>query len=488
MPPGRVGCMTVRIRGRSWLALAVGLTLIAAGCSTGRSDRRPGSGSTTTATPAPTGAGQSGEAASGTARCPLGPLPAPASDRPSYQLRIDLQPQRRLVSGDLRVRFTPDVATDRLVFRLWPNNARLQRAGAKLETGPVVDPDGRQLASSRPDPTTLEVRPGGTLTAGQAIDVSLTWRLTLPSFSIADRISTQAGALRLGSFFPLLAWEPGVGWATDPPASGRGEASTSPTADFDVRVSAPSGLSVLATGTSDGRGHWRATHVRDFALSAGHFRLATGVAHAPNPVRVTVGVDSTLRDQPAGYVRIATWSLEDYSKRFAPYPWPTLTMGITPNLPGGIEYPTHIMQGSGTAAGITPHEVGHMWFYALVGNDQARDPWLDEGLATYAEARFDGATSRYQRFDVPQQARGRLGEPMTFWDRQAATLYFPGVYAQGAKALLALGGPSVADCVLRVYAAREGYRIARPADLVAAAATVVPRAAAVFAGFGIRPG
>jgi hypothetical protein len=38
---------------------------------------------------------------------------------------------------------------------------------------------------------------------------------------------------------------------------------------------------------------------------------ATGVAHAPNPVRVTVGVDSTLRDRPADYVRIAIRSLED---------------------------------------------------------------------------------------------------------------------------------------------------------------------------------
>jgi hypothetical protein len=127
-----------------------------------------------------------------------------------------------------------------------------------------------------------------------------------------------------------------------------------------------------------------------------------------------------------------------------------------------------------------------MWFYSLVGNDQARDPWLDEGLATYAEARFDGVTARYQRFDVPQQASGRLGAPMSFWDRRPASLYFPGVYAQGAKALLALGGASVADCVLRVYAARQAYRIARPADLVAAAVTVVPDAAEIFAGFGIR--
>lgn len=478
--------MAVRCAWRRWLALAVGLAMILAGCSSGRSDRRQtAGGSTTTAAPGTTAGGQDG-GASGVARCPLGPLPPPPADRPSYRLRINLQPQRGLVTGDLRVRFTPDVATDRLVFRLWPNSSRFQRAGAKLDTGDPVEPDGRGLATARPDPTTLEVRPGRALSAGESINVNLPWRLTLPTIALSDRISVQAGTLRLGSFFPLLAWQPGVGWATDPPPSGLGEASTSPTADFDVTVTAPSGLDVLATGTADGRGHWRATAVRDFALSAGQFRTATAVAHAPNPVRVTVGVDSSLSDQPAAqYARIAVRSLESYGRRFAPYPWPTLTIGITPNLPGGIEYPTHIMQGPGTAAGITPHEVGHMWFYALVGNDQARDPWLDEGLATYAEARFDGVTNRYQRFNVPQRVRGHLGEPMRFWDRQPSSLYFPGVYAQGAKALLALGGPSVADCVLRIYAAREGYRIARPADLVAAATAVVPRAPAVFATFGI---
>jgi hypothetical protein len=477
--------MAVTTRTRTWLALAVGLALIAAGCSSGRSDRRPAAAPTTTATPPTSGPGQ-GAGASAAARCPLGRLPAPAADRPAYQLRIDLQPERRLVSGDVRVRFAPDLRTDRLVFRLWPNNPHLRPAGVELQTGPVLDPSGRTLPSSRPDPTTLEVRPGGTLAAGQATEVNLSWKLMLPSRPTGDRISVQAGTVRLGSFFPLLAWQPGVGWATDPPSSGLGEASTSPTADFDATITAPRGLVVLASGGSDGRGHWHASAVRDFALSAGHFRLSTGVAHAPNPVRVTVGVDSSLRDQPADYARIAVRSLENYGRRFAPYPWPTLTMGITPNLPGGIEYPSHIMQGPGTATGITPHEVGHMWFYSLVGNDQARDPWLDEGLATYAEARFDSVTARYQRFDVPRAVRARLGEPMTFWDRQPPSLYFPGVYAQGAKALLALGGPSVADCVLRVYLAREGYRIARPADLVAAATTVVPAAPRILATFGVQ--
>jgi hypothetical protein len=475
----------VRWRPTGVLAVAALLVvaLVCAGCGGGASSRRaPGP-----ATPITAASGASGPASPGAqgaaGRCPLGPLPAPPADRPDYHLRIDLQPARKLVVGDLRARFTPDVATDRLVFRLWPNNPHFRAAGVKLDAGPVTS-GGRRLASSRPNPTTLQVRPGGTLEPGRSIEVSLPWRLTLPS-SPSDRIDAEDGTLRLGSFFPLLAWQPGVGWATDPPASGLGEASTSPTADFDVTVTTPAGLDVLASGTDNGQGHWKATAVRDFALSAGRFRTASAAARAPNAVRVTVGVAEGLQDDPASYARTAVRALEDYAKRFAPYPWPTLTIGITPDLPGGIEYPTHIMQGPGTVNRITPHEVGHMWFYSLVGNDQARDPWLDEALATYAESGFDSQTSRYQNFEIPILVRGHLGEPMRFWDQHASD-YFAGVYAQGAKALLALGGPEVADCVLRVYVRHQAYRIARPADLVAAATTIVPGAPAILARFGVR--
>jgi len=41
---------------------------------------------------------------------------------------------------------------------------------------------------------------------------------------------------------------------------------------------------------------------------------------------------------------------------------------------------------------IVPHEVSHQWFFSLVGNNQALEPWLDEAIATYAEALF------YERF------------------------------------------------------------------------------------------
>lgn len=37
---------------------------------------------------------------------------------------------------------------------------------------------------------------------------------------------------------------------------------------------------------------------------------------------------------------------------------------------------------------IIPHEVSHQWFFSLVGNNQAIEPWLDESIATYSESLF----------------------------------------------------------------------------------------------------
>ena len=34
------------------------------------------------------------------------------------------------------------------------------------------------------------------------------------------------------------------------------------------------------------------------------------------------------------------------------------------------------------------HEVGHQWFYNLVGNDQLDDPWLDESLTQFATLQY----------------------------------------------------------------------------------------------------
>jgi aminopeptidase N len=160
------------------------------------------------------------------------------------------------------------------------------------------------------------------------------------------------------------------------------------------------------------------------------------------------------------------------------------TVAITPNLSGGIEYPTHVMQGPNTIGRTTTHELGHQWFYGLVGDDQARDPWLDEGLASYAEARGENSLASFAQMAIPADARGKAGKPMTYWETHQAS-YYRGVYVQGANALASLGAVERVDCALRLYVARNAYRIARPADLVAAATTVFADAPTKLARFGI---
>jgi aminopeptidase N len=407
----------------------------------------------------------------------------PDPDRPRYRLHVDARPSERLVRGDLTVVFTPDLDTDRLLFRLWPNGPRLSRAGARLDTE-AVTVDGVAAPTELEAPTTLLVARGRRFAAGRAVEVSMRWALRL-SGALDDRVSRSGDAVRLGSFFPILAWEPGHGWANDPPTAVDGETSTAPTADFDVTVTVPAGMNVLASGVQDRPDHWTALAMRDFALSIGRFATVSATAHAPQPVTVTVGVHAGVRDDAQHYLDKVVRVLEDFARRFGPYPWDTYTLALTPNLRGGIEYPGHVMQGAGTIGRTTSHEVGHQWFYALVGNDQGREPWLDEALATYAEGRFEDTLEAAQIVQVPEDAQGHAGEPMTYWEQRPRS-YYPGVYLQGAQALVALGEADRVDCALRLYVAAAAYRIARPEDLLTALLRVFPSAREVLAGYGLR--
>jgi hypothetical protein len=424
------------------------------------------------------------EAQPATEACPAVPAHAqPDADRPVYRLSLDIDLEANAVEGRLVALFVPDLDTDRLVFRLWPNGPRPSSAGTHLETGPV-QVDGDDRPSELTDPTTLVVPLPGGLRAGTRVEVAMPWRLTLPG-PANDRISRDGDAVRLGSFYPILPWEPGVGWALDPPTTAFAEAGTSPTADYTMTITAPDGLDVMASGT-EVDDVWTATAVRDVAVSVGRFRTVRAVAHAPNPVEVTVGVHEGTGEDPQPYLDRTVAALEDFATRFGPYPWPTHALAITPGLRGGIEYPGLVLQGPGTLARTTSHEVGHLWFYGIVGNNQGRDPWLDEGLASWAEARFEGTLGQFVARDIPSGARGRAGEPMTFWEGRQAD-YYRGVYVQGAQALAALGDPDRVDCALRHYVAANAFGIARPADVATALGQVFDRPERTLAVYGLFP-
>lgn len=414
--------------------------------------------------------------------CKAPAYPAPDPNRPRYTLHVAVDPAAHAVTGTLRVAFTPDMATHTIDFRLWANGPVPRSRGGNLTTGQVTV-NGDPAKSKLTDPTTLVIPHA--VAAGKTVTVAMPFHLTLPQH-LKDRISQHGTAIRLGSFFPILPWVPGSGWALDPPTRVPAETSTSPTADFDATIQAPSGLGVVATGVQVSPHHWKAGAVRDFAVAVGDFSYVRRVVDAPRPVNLTIAVSKGVPVNPQRAADDAQLALEHLSRLYGPYPWRTLTVAYGPDLvEEGIEYPNLIFQGPDRSHLLTAHEVAHQWFYSLVGNNQARDPFLDEGLASWAGAQTSDDIPVFANVPIPSDVGGHLGAPMTFWSSRPNE-YFAGVYSQGVDALLSLGSTSRIECALRRYAARNAYRIATKSDLIAAFSTVFPQARQQLARYGVR--
>ena len=222
----------------------------------------------------------------------------------------------------------------------------------------------------------------------------------------------------------------------------------------------------MASGSTMADGTYLAQAARDIAVAVGRFTVVSTTTRAPNPVVVTVAVHDHVDDADR-YLGQIVADMADLSARFGPYPWPSYTVSITPDLSGGIEFPMHVLQGPGTNDRTTPHELAHMWFYGLVGNNQAAHPYLDEGLATYAEGRTLGTLGSMASKSIPSDGRGHAGEPMTYWEHRSKS-YYRSVYVQTAVALARLGDLDRVDCALARYVDENAYRLATPDDLARA--------------------
>ncbi len=80
-------------------------------------------------------------------------------------------------------------------------------------------------------------------------------------------------------------------------------------------------------------------------------------------------------------------AVENFSRRWAPYPW-----SVASSLGGpidGMEYPGAVFDSykdqDPQLFWITAHEIGHSWFPMMVGSNERRDQWMDEGFNTFID-------------------------------------------------------------------------------------------------------
>jgi hypothetical protein len=193
---------------------------------------------------------------------------------------------------------------------------------------------------------------------------------------------------------------------------------------------------------------------------------------------------------------------------YGQYPYDTLTVVDPPynaEGAGGMEYPTLITAGtvwwpdrSLRPEGVIVHEFGHQFWYGLVANNEFEEPWLDEGINSYATGKvleiaygkdviplkLFGVPAAYFPVELPQPYEDRLGvfqdkfnDPILTpsWKFHNSWSYALNSYPRTSLTLRTLEGYLGADLMARVmreYQQKWRYRHPTSQDFFATAEAV----------------
>jgi hypothetical protein len=370
---------------------------------------------------------------------------------------------------------------------------------------------------------------------GGELEIQLEWSFEIPEFG-ADR----HGILDVdqGTIYQLAQWYPRMyvhddvhGW-NPLPYLGQGEYYLE-YGTFNVNITVPRNMIVAATGTllnpgevltrtqrrrlertrdsdgtvtiisreevgtpgtrPDGEGpltwRYRAEQVRDFSWAASQaFIWDAAMANAGGDHEVLaqslypkegLGTDDNPGwEESTEYVK---HSVEFYSDFLAPYPYDSAI-----NVAGtvaGMEYPQimfcDVESRDRDLFGVTDHEFGHVWFPMVVGSDERRWAWMDEGLNTFMNQYSEDAYYDENNKQSLQRASKIIGQrfaPSPFSDQPIMThsdhvrdraLGFL-AYFKPANGLMLLRdyvvGPERFDAAFRAFFDRWAYKHPQPSD------------------------
>ncbi len=199
----------------------------------------------------------------------------------------------------------------------------------------------------------------------------------------------------------------------------------------DVRVTLSSdkaGMKYATSGhetESNGASHTFVVHnVRDFNFSASpKYQVTTADYRGVSFGFYTFSLSPTAL---VNYTRVA---FDTFSDKVGEYPYATLNVAEIPR-GGGMESPGMLwIPSNATSASrkryLVSHEVAHQWFYGVVGNNQATDPFADEALAEFLARTIIGFRN---------SKCGERNLDGSVFD-YSASCYYEVIYVQGAKYL-----------------------------------------------------
>jgi hypothetical protein len=244
--------------------------------------------------------------------------------------------------------------------------------------------------------------------------------------------------------------------------------------DAVVTISGPDEIGPGQATAAGDRLVWRfvADRVNDFAWATAkkfvwQATRATIPGKGPVPIHMVFQPEHAAQYANAGPV--ARHALEFYSKLWAPYPFPQLTLQDGPD--SGMEYPMVINSNQGAA----DHETGHQWWPMVVGTNETRYGWMDEGFNQYMNI-LSGADSRgvAPNLNGPGQTYGRTSgdeneAPMMWSANDAGSMYSFQTYSKAPLMLSMLGGVVGDENVQRAmsdYAKTWSFKHPSPWDYI----------------------
>ncbi|MGB7875363.1 MAG: M1 family metallopeptidase [Anaerolineales bacterium] len=317
----------------------------------------------------------------------------PTSTRPQYTFHVLFDYSGHQLAVDETIRYTnqTNITMFDLVLAVEPN---LTPNSFSLETlfldgiTPNYTLDGHRMTITLPK----------ALSPGDTLEVSMRYRLAIPVKHFDKPYGYLGYQANLTEWYPFVVPYDG-GWVLHDPWA-FGEHLVYDSADFEVNMKVlDEGITVAASAPAEENGEWtryRLYGARTFVFSASdRYEIAES---AVGSVLIRSYYFPAEEGAGVGMLNAAVQAVGLFNVKFAPYPYDSLSV-IETESPDGQEYDGLVFLSSdfydqyggsnrSNMVSIGVHEIAHNWWFGLVGNDQALEPWLDEAMSVYSERIF----------------------------------------------------------------------------------------------------